>query len=586
VRLQTRGPFTTIGGFAIGPSEVHVKQAVLRVLVSVVVVWLAAPAFAANAPIRADHGMVVSQNAMSSRVGVEILEAGGNAVDAAVATAFALAVTHPTAGNIGGGGFLVYRPDEGDPVAYDFREVAPTASHPEMWLEEGEYSFQRHHMSHLSVGVPGTVAGLYVAWQDEGKLPWERLLQPAIALARDGITVTHGLADSLARALPRMRRYPASLAQYSKNGEPYQPGELLVQKDLAGSLQRIADKGPDGFYKGRTAELIVAEMERGGGLITLDDLAGYRPQRREPVRGNYRGYEILSMPPPSSGGTILVEMLNILEGYDLAQLGFGTRATLHRMTEAMRRAYADRARFLGDPDFNPDLPVTRLTSKEYAEELRASIDPEVASISRPDEFAWPVESAETTHVSIVDAERNAVALTYTLEWGYGSGIVVPGGGFLLNNEMGDFNAGPGLTNDQGLIGTPANLAEPGKRMLSSMTPTILAREGELFMITGTPGGRTIINTVLQTILNVVDHGMSAQAAVDAGRIHHQWLPDAVYYEEHGFSLDSLNGLRSMGHRLEKSDRHGAAEVIVVDRELEVLEGGVDLRVPDGGAIGY
>ncbi|NBC23548.1 MAG: gamma-glutamyltransferase [Gammaproteobacteria bacterium] len=530
--------------------------------------------------------MVVSQNDIASRIGVAVLQEGGSAVDAAVATAFALAVTHPTAGNIGGGGFLVYRPAEGKPVAYDFRETAPTGSHPEMWLEDGEYSFQRHHMSHMAVGVPGTVAGLYMAWEDEGKLPWKRLVTPAIELARDGITVTHGLAASLERVLPRMRKYPASVAQFSRDGEPYRPGDRLVQQDLADSLQRIADRGPQGFYEGRTAELIVAEMERGGGLITLADLAGYEPKRRDPVRGTYRGYEILSMPPPSSGGTIMIEMLNILEGYDLARLGFGTRATLHRMTEAMRRAYADRARFLGDPDFNPDLPVDRLTSKRYADELRATIDLEYASGSDPEQFTWPIESEETTHFSVVDADRNAVSLTYTLEWGYGSAITVPGGGFLLNNEMGDFNAGPGLTNDQGLIGTPANLAEPGKRMLSSMSPTIVARDGELFMVTGTPGGRTIINTVMQTILNVVDHGMSAQAAVDAGRIHHQWLPDTLYYEKNGFSLDSLNGLRSMGHSLEQRDAQGAAEVIVVNPKTGVLEGGVDLRVPDGGAAGY
>ena len=559
---------------------------VLRSLVLTVFVLTAPLALAANAPFRASNGMVVSQNDIASRIGVAVLEEGGSAVDAAVATAFALAVTHPTAGNIGGGGFLVYRPAEGKPVAYDFRETAPTGSHPEMWLEDGEYSFQRHHMSHMSVGVPGTVAGLYMAWQDEGRLPWKRLVEPAVALARDGIVVTHGLAASLERVLPRMRKYPASVAQFSRDGEPYQPGDRLVQTDLADSLQRIADAGPKGFYEGRTAELIVAEMARGGGLITLEDLANYTPKRREPVRGSYRGYEVLSMPPPSSGGTILIEMLNVLEGYDLAESGFGTTATLHRMAETMRRAYADRARFLGDPDFNPDLPVKRLTSKRYADELRATIDPDQASTSDPTRFTWPVESEETTHFSVVDKDRNAVSLTYTLEWGYGSGIVVPGGGFLLNNEMGDFNAGPGLTNDQGLIGTPANLAEPGKRMLSSMSPTILARDGELFMVTGTPGGRTIINTVLQTILNVVDHGMSAQAAVDAGRVHHQWLPDTLYYERNGFSLDSLDGLRKMGHSLEERDAQGAAEVIVVNPETGVLEGGVDLRVPDGGAIGY
>jgi len=552
---------------------------------ALLVCW-AGIATAANAPVLAAHGMVVSQDALSSRVGADVLQAGGSAVDAAVATAFALAVTHPTAGNIGGGGFLLFRPAEGAPVAYDFREVAPTGSHPEMWLDDGEYSFQRHHLSHLSVGVPGTVAGLYLAWEEHGKLPWKQLLEPAIALARDGFTVSHELSQSLREVLPRMQKYPASVAQFTRDGEPYQPGERLKLPDLAGSLQLIADHGPDGFYKGRTAELIVREMQANGGLITLEDLANYAPRKREPLKGNYRGYEVLSMPPPSSGGTALLAMLNILEGYPLGELGFGTTATLHRMAEAMRRAYADRARFLGDPDFNQDMPVDRLTSKSYAEELRRTIDTSRASVSRPGEFTWSAESPETTHFSVVDRNRNAVALTYTLEYGYGSGIVVPGGGFLLNNEMGDFNAGPGLTNDQGLIGTPANLAQPGKRMLSSMTPTIVAKDGQLFMVTGSPGGRTIINTVLQTILNVVDHGMNAQTAVDAGRVHHQWLPDQLYFERHGFSLDSLNGLRGLGHTLEEIPFQGVAKVIVVQPATGLLEAGVDFRVQDGGAAGY
>jgi gamma-glutamyltranspeptidase / glutathione hydrolase len=563
-----------------------VKALLARFSVLVLVACWSVGAAAANAPLRATHGMVVSQDAIASRIGADVLEAGGGAVDAAVATAFALAVVHPVAGNIGGGGFLLYRPDAGAPIAYDFREVAPTGSHPEMWLEDGEYSFQRHHLSHLSVGVPGTVAGLYLAWQEQGKLPWKGLVEPAVALARDGFVVSHELSRSLQDELPRMQKYPASVAQFTRDGAPYEPGERLRQPDLADSLQRIADHGPDGFYKGRTAELIVREMQANGGLITLEDLAGYEPRKREPLRGTYRGYEVLSMPPPSSGGTALITMLNILEGYPLGELGFGTTATLHRMTESMRRAFADRARFLGDPDFNADMPVARLISKSYAEELRRSIDPERASVSRPGEFSWPAESSETTHFSIVDKDRNAVALTYTLEYGYGSGIVVPGGGFLLNNEMGDFNAGPGLTNDQGLIGTPANLAEPGKRMLSSMTPTIVAKDGRLFMVTGSPGGRTIINTVLQTILNVVDHDMNAQSAVDAGRVHHQWLPDTLHYERHGFSLDSLNGLRALGHTLEEIPFQGVAEVIVVDPETGVLEGGVDYRVQDGGAAGY
>ncbi len=556
-----------------------------RYSVLVLLLGLSAQAVAANAPSQATHGMVVSQSAIASQIGVDVLTEGGSAVDAAVATAFAMAVTHPSAGNIGGGGFLIYRPASGEAVAYDFREVAPTGSHPEMWLDEGEYSFQRHHMSHMAVGVPGTVSGLYLAWQDAGKLPWKRLLQPAINLAENGFTVSHGLSRSLQRGMRRMGKYPASVAQFSRNGAPYEAGEVLKQADLAASLERIAEHGADGFYQGRTAELIVAEMQANGGLITMEDLSGYAAMKRSPIVGNYRGYEVMSMPPPSSGGIALVEMLNILEGYDLRGEGFGSANTLHRMTEAMRRAYADRALYIGDPEFNEGLPVSQLISKAYADKLRGTIRLDAASKSSPDTFTWPVESAETTHFSVVDADRNAVALTYTLEWGYGSGIVVPGAGFLLNNEMGDFNAGPGLTNPNGLIGTRANLAEPGKRMLSSMSPTIVAKDGKVVMVTGSPGGRTIINTVMQTILNVVDHGMNAQSAVDAGRIHHQWLPDTLFYERHGFSPDSLRLMKNLGHHLEERRRQGAAQVIVVGED-GMLQGGLDGRVPDGGAVGY
>lgn len=554
-----------------------------------ILVWFiltSTPAFAANLPTSAKNGMVVSGNVLSSKIGRDVLREGGSAVDAAVATAFALAVASPAGGNIGGGGFLVYRSHQGDAITYDFRELAPTGSHAEMWLVDGKYDHQKHHFSYHSVGVPGTVKGLYLAWRDHGRLPWKRLVGPAIKLAREGITVTRGLARSLESALPRMKRYPASMAQFSNMGKPFQAGDLLKQSDLASTLQRIAELGPDGFYRGKTAELIVREMEANGGLITLEDLANYTAVKRTPVTGTYRGYEIISMGPPSSGGTALVEMLNILEGFDLAQSGFGTTVTLHRMAEAMRRAYHDRARFLGDPDFNENLPLARLTSKEYAAELRASIDPDKASISNPESFSLPYESPSTTHFSVVDRERNAVSLTYTLEWGYGSGIVVPGAGFLLNNEMGDFNAVPGLTTAQGLIGTPANLAEPRKRMLSSMTPTILAKDGELFMVTGTPGGRTIINTVLQTIVNVIDHKMNPQAAVDAGRIHHQWLPDLIRYERLGFSNDSLKTLALMGHDIKESRRLGSAEVIVVNIPEKLLEGGVDRRVLGGGVAGY
>lgn len=566
-------------------SACGICRASCLVLMGLILTLLWQVAFAASEPTRATHGMVVSADTFASSVGVEVLQEGGNAVDAAIATAFTLAVTHPTAGNIGGGGFLIHQPREGKPIAYDFREVAPAAAHPEMWLDDGEYSFQRHHLSHMSVGVPGTVAGLYMAWQDSGSLPWERLVAPAIALARDGFVISHGLARSLKNTLPRMQKYPASMAQYSNNGSPFVAGDVLQQADLADSLGRIAKDGPAGFYQGPTADYIVTEMTANGGLITHEDLANYSAHRREPVQGDYRGYRIVSMPPPSSGGIALLEMLNILEGYDVASLQFGSAASLHVMIESMRRAYADRARHIGDPDF-VDNPVARLISKGYAAELRSTIHLDQASVSSAANFEWPSESPQTTHFSVVDKDRNAVALTYTLESSYGSAIVVPGAGFLLNNQMGDFNAGPGLTNAKGLVGTPANLAEPGKRMLSSMSPTVVTRNGELFMVTGTEGGRTIINTVLQTLLNVIDHGMNAQAAVDAGRIHHQWLPDRFSYEKQAFSPDSIRLLEKLGHIAVELKRQGYAQVIVVNAGESLLEGGNDRRGSDSAAVGY
>ena len=534
-------------------------------------------------PVRSRTGMVVSQSALASQAGREALHAGGTAVDAAVATAFALAVTHPAAGNVGGGGFLLYRPARGEAVAYDFRETAPATSTPTMFMKDGVYDAAIHHETHLSVGVPGTVAGLHLAWRENGKLPWRRLLEPAIALARDGFVVTDGLARSLEGALPALRRHPASLAQFSKNGVPYRMGDTLKQPDLARTLERIAAQGPAGFYEGETARLLAEEMRRGGGLITESDLAAYEPRKRAPVRGTYRGYEVLSMPPVSSGGVALIEMLNVLEGYDLKTTGFGSAATVHLVAEAMRRAYADRALHLGDPEFNPGIPVDRLIGKEYAAGLRRTIRPDRASKSSSGSFEWPAESAETTHLSVVDADRSAVSLTYTLEDSYGSKIVVPGAGFLLNNEMGDFNAGPGLTNAEGLVGTPPNLAAPRKRMLSSMTPTILAKDGRVFLVIGSPGGRTIINTVLLVILNVVDFGLNVQEAIDAPRFHHQWLPDAIRYERYGLSPDTLALLKSRGHTLKEVSVQGVAEGIVFDAAAGLLEGGSDRRAADGAA---
>ena len=546
---------------------------------------LAAVVAASTQPIRARRAMVVSQDAIASAVGADVMREGGNAVDAAVAAAFALAVTWPTAGNVGGGGFLVYRPAEGEPAAYDFRETAPAASSPTMFLRDGGYDPVLHHASHLAVGVPGTVAGLHLAWSEHGARPWPALVEPAVRLAREGFVVSDALARSLAGVLPRMAAYPASVAQFSKDGEPYRAGETLRQPDLARTLERIAARGPDGFYRGETAALVEREMRAGGGVMTRGDLAAYRAVRRAPLRGAYRGYDVLSMPPASSGGAAIVQMLNVLEHDDLSASGFGSAATVHLMIEAMRRAYADRARHFGDPAFNPAMPVERLVSKEYAAALRRTIDPGRASVSSPDSFEWPREGGETTHLSVVDGARNAVSLTYTLEQGYGSKITVPGAGFLLNNEMGDFNAGPGLTTGDGLIGTGPNLAEPGKRMLSSMSPTIVTRDGRLVLVTGSPGGRTIINTVLQTILNVVDFGMNVQEAVDAPRIHHQWLPDAVRYERWGLSPDTLALLRGRGHTMVETRAQGAVSAIYYDAGNDVLEGAEDRRRPSA-AVGF
>ncbi|MBP99631.1 MAG: gamma-glutamyltransferase [Acidobacteria bacterium] len=536
-------------------------------------------------PIRARRAMVVSQDDIASRVGVAIMRDGGNAMDAAVATALALAVTYPTAGNIGGGGFLIYRPVEGPPVAYDFRETAPGGSFPAMFVRDGEYDPVIHHNSHLAVGVPGTVAGLHLAWSEHGVLPWRRLVEPAVALAGDGFAMSDVLARSLAGVLPRMADYPASVAQFSKQGEPYQAGETFRQPDLALTLTRIAERGPAGFYEGETAELIEREMAANGGLMTRADLAAYRAVRRRPITGTYRGYEIISMPPVSSGGAAVIQILNILEGYDLSASGAGSAATTHLIIEAMRRAYADRARYLGDPAFNPSLPLDHLTSKDYAEELRETIREERASVSSSDSFVWPTEGLETTHVSVVDGARNAVSMTYTLEQGYGSKITVPGAGFLLNNEMGDFNGAPGLTTERGLIGTEPNLAEPGKRMLSSMTPTIVAQDGRFVMATGSPGGRSIINTVLLTILNVVDFRMNIQEAVDAPRLHHQWLPDETRYERWGLSPDTLALLSSMGHTMVETRVQGAVSAIFYNARENVLEAAEDRRRASA-AVGF
>ena len=534
--------------------------------------------------VRSQEGMVSSQQWIASQVGADVLSSGGNAVDAAIATGFALAVTHPTAGNIGGGGFMVIRFPNGQSTAIDFREKAPLASDPEMWLDEnGEYSSGVHHRSHKAVGVPGTVAGFDKAHRLYGAAAWADLVQPAIDLAGAGFELSESLAGSIERFAGRSP-YEATVSAFSKGGEAYQVGETWNQPDLARSLERIRDDRRDGFYQGETASLIAAEMRRGEGLITLEDLARYQARERNTIQGTYRGYDIISMPPPSSGGVAIVTMLNILEAYDLAGMGHNSAEYIHHLAEAMRRAYRDRAQFLADADFS-DVPVQRLTSKEHATWLRRNIDSERASVSHPTDVEIVPESPETTHYSVVDADGMAVSVTYTLESGYGSGIVVPGAGFLLNNEMGDFNAGPGLTNESGLIGTTPNLARPQQRMLSSMSPSIVARDGKLVAVIGSPGGRTIINTTLQLILNLVEFGMDIQEAVAAPRIHHQWLPDRIRVESDGILAEVHSQLEQMGHIVQVGGRQGSANSIGVDLTTGERIGAPDPRSPDSGARG-
>lgn len=530
-----------------------------------------------------DRGVVVSQDRFASEVGARILRDGGTAVDAAVATAFALAVTHPLAGNIGGGGFLLTRDFGGAADFYDFRETAPTGSHPKMFVKNGKYDEDIHHWGHKSVGVPGTVAGLHLAWSERGKLPWAKLIEPAINLARDGFLVSKSLATALEGALPRFGKYPASLAQFSNSGKPLKEGDRLVQADLANTLERIAKDGPADFYRGRTAQLLLKEIKAGKGLITANDLKKYKAIKRKPVTGTYRGFQVVGAPPPSSGGIAIIESLNVLEGYEINKMAWDSAPFVHLVSETLRRAFSERAKYIGDPGFVAAIPTERLLSKEHATALRQTIQTEKASQSSPDKFEWPPESMETTHISVVDKTGNAVSLTYTLELSFGSHIVVPGAGFLLNNEMGDFNATPGNTNSTGLIGTQPNLARPGKRMLSSMSPTILVKDGKPWFITGSPGGRTIISTTLLTILAAVDFNMAAQDCTDAPRFHHQWLPDRIVIERDRFSKSTLDILREMGHTVSETSRQGVAGIILNSNGR--WDGGADmLRWADSAAV--
>jgi gamma-glutamyltranspeptidase/glutathione hydrolase len=536
-------------------------------------------------------GLVVSASAIASDIGAAILGRGGNAVDAAVATAFALAVTYPTAGNIGGGGFMVVKPRRGPAVAIDYRERAPSRSTRRMYLDStGSIVRSLTSEGYLAAGVPGTVRGLELAHRRYGRLRWRDVVMPAAELAARGFAVSASFAADLNEELAdRMSRYPSTVAAYGRPGGPeWTAGDTMRLPDLARTLRAIATGGADAFYRGWIADSVVADMRRNGGIITHRDLAAYRAKVRAPVHGTYLGYEIISMPPPSSGGVALIEMLNILESFDLAAKGRYAPETLHLMVEAARRAYLDRARHLGDPDFVP-VPVARLTSKAYAARLASSIDSARAtsSVALGHDIvtvAPAAESEQTTHFSVIDRDGMAVASTYTLEWGYGSAVVARGTGFLLNNEMGDFNKKPGTTTTGGDIGTRANLIAPGKRMLSSMTPTLVARNGRVVLITGSPGGRTIINTVLDVVLNVTEFEMGLRDAVDAARMHHQWLPDEVSLERHTPDAESVAAqLRKMGHTVRVRGGQGDAHSIFVDVRTGAASGANDKRSPDSKA---
>jgi gamma-glutamyltranspeptidase / glutathione hydrolase len=541
-------------------------------------------------PVVAKHGMIVSQEAAASRVGLDILKRGGNAIDAAVAVGFALAVTLPRAGNLGGGGFmLIYRADLNRTIAIDYRETAPVATTRDVFLDaNGEADPFKSRYSGLAIGVPGTVSGLELAWRKygSGKFKFADLIAPAIALARQGLTVDDDVADSLPLAAKALASHTSSARIYLRHdGSVPQTGDHIALDDLAATLETIAVKGAAGFYSGPVAQRIVEAVNAGGGRMTIDDLANYRAVEREPVRGTYRGYTVVSMPPPSSGGAHIIEILNILEGFPLAAQGLNSSASLHEMAEAEKLAYADRAAWLGDPDFIK-IPLAGLTSKPYAEHLRSMIELDRARPAadiRPGE-PQRYESDQTTHFSIVDGDGNAVANTYTLNLPYGSGLVAEGTGVLLNNELDDFAAKPGAANAYGLMGGDANAPGPAKRPLSSMSPTLVFKDGKLLMATGSPGGSTIISTVLQTILNVIDHGLNVAEAENAPRAHDQLWPDELRIER-GLSPDTIRLLEAMGHKVVVRDAMGSANTIVRTPDGE-LEGASDLRQRGTLAVGY
>jgi len=554
----------------------------MRKLALVLGLAAALPMWAAQ-PVHARHAMVVTVEPHATDAGVAVLQAGGNAVDAAIAVGFALAVTHPSAGNIGGGGFLLVRFADGRSTFIDFRERAPQAASPNMYLDASGKPTKDSEVGYRAAGVPGTVRGFEYASKKYGRKPWADLVSPALALAEQGFQVSYDLAKSLRRGSDLLGRFPESKRIFLRDGNPYEAGQTLVQPELARTLRRIREQGARDFYEGETARLLSADMERHGGLITAADLKDYTVTERQPLSGSYRGYNILTAPPPSSGGVGILQMLGVLEGSGYDKSGAGSAAELHFLAEAMRRFFADRAAYLGDADF-VKVPVASLLDKAYFARLRHSIDPEHATPSSEIHAGSlpAAESTQTTHYSIVDAEGNAAAVTYTLNGGYGDGVTVPGLGFLLNNEMDDFAAKPGEPNAYGLVQGKANGIEPHKRPLSSMTPTIVTRDGKLFLVLGTPGGPTIINSVLEVLLNVVDFGMNMQDAVNFPRIHHQWLPDQLVIER-GISPDTIALLEARGHHIKIVNSIG--EVAAIEARDGWLEGAADPRT-EATAKGY
>lgn len=538
-------------------------------------------------PVWAKNGMVASQEAIASDIGLQILKQGGNAVDAGVAVGFALAVTLPRAGNIGGGGFMmVYDAKQGKTVALDYREKAPSSASRDMYLdEEGNAVSDLSRYHGLAVGVPGTVAGLLKALDEHGTMSRGQVMAPAISLAENGIEVTAGLTESLEALSERMQKWPSTKKIFFKaDGSAYQPGEQLRQPELAQSLKLIAAQGADGFYKGETARKLVKAVKEAGGDMSLQDLANYEAIAREPVKGNYRGYEIVSMPPPSSGGIHIVQILNILEGYPLKDYGQNSAQTIHLMAEAMQLAYADRAEYLGDSDF-VDVPVTGLTARPYASKLRSLINPNKATPAATIKAnnPLPYESDQTTHFSIVDKDGNAVANTYTLNFSYGTGLVAEGTGILLNNEMDDFSAKPGVPNGYGLLGGEANAVEADKRPLSSMSPTLVFKDDKPYIVTGSPGGSRIITTVTQIISNVIDHDMNIAEATNAPRIHDQWLPDEIRIEK-ALNVDTIEKLESMGHTVSPQAAMGSTQSIMLTPNG--VYGSSDPRIVDAAVVGY